>query len=282
MSLDITTNYNSLIVGYNLNQTQSGLQTAMQRLSSGLRVNTAADNPAGYYTSQLMTRDINGMNQAINNSSQGISLAQTAAGALSQVMNDLQTINQLAVQASNATTGNLSGLQSEVDQLTQEISRIVQTTQFNGVNLLNAATTLMFQVGQNGTANNQIQITTSNLAVSGSGGLYSYNASLTATGTINISTQSAASAAIANVQADIQSIAGVEATYGAVQDRFQAVVNNLQNAVLNEQQAKGTIVDTNFAQETANLSQAQVLQQAGIAMLRQANALPQQALILLQ
>ncbi|HQU15096.1 MAG: flagellin [Chromatiales bacterium 21-64-14] len=278
MALVINTNMNSLVAQNNLSKSQDALSQAIQRLSSGLRINSAKDDAAGFFTSQLMTQDINGMNQAVRNANDGVSLAQTAGGAMTQISSDLQRINQLAVQSANGTVQNRTGLQAEVDQLTQDISQIVQTTSFTGVNMLAGTSgTITFQVGAQGSASDQISVTGLNLTT-----LKSYAAGLTATGTVDVSTQAAASAAIANVQADIQTVAADSATFGAVENRFSAVINNLTNTAQNLTAARSRIVDANFAQETANLSRAQILQQAGVAVLQQANTSPNIALTLLR
>ncbi len=153
----------------NLSTSQANLQTSLQRLSSGLRVNSAKDDAAGLYAAELMSADIRGTNQAARNASDGISLAQTAEGALAQVTNNLQRIREIAVQSANGTVQDRTGLTAEVDQLTQEISRIVQTTAFNGTNLFTSASSIVFQVGGDGASNNQIQVTTTDLTAVGGG-----------------------------------------------------------------------------------------------------------------
>ncbi|HDO33648.1 MAG TPA: flagellin FliC, partial [Chromatiales bacterium] len=260
-------------------KTQADLSQALQRLSSGLRVNSAKDDAAGYYISQTMTADINGMNQAVRNANDGISFAQTADGGLQQISADLQRINQLAVESANGTvsSGGRTGIQAEVDQLTQDISQIVQTSKFAGVALLSAGGSTTFQVGAVSNVNDQISVTGLNLTT-----LKAYATSLTATGTVVVSSQSAASAAIGTTATDISTVAGDSATMGAVQNRFSAVIANLQNSVVNLSAARSRIVDVDFASETAKLSRAQILQQAGVAMLRQANTDPQVALTLLR
>ncbi len=216
------------------------------------------------------------------NASDGISLAQTAEGALGQIANNVQRIREIAVQSSNGTVQDRTGLQAEVDQLTQEISRIVDTTEFNGTSLFTSATSITFQVGQDGAANNQVSVSTINLDTAGASGLHTYSGSLTATSTVNVSSAATASAAIANMDTDIAKIAQNRATFGAVQNRFEAVISNLQNYAENLTAARSRIMDTDFAMETANLTRTQVLQQAGVAMLSQANATPQSVLALLR
>lgn len=284
MALIVNTNIASLNAQRNLATSESALSKSLQRLSSGLRVNSAKDDAAGLAVAEAFTAQIRGNNQAVRNANDGISLGQTAEGALGQMANNLQRIREIAVQAANGTISdtNRSQLQKEVDQLTQEISRIVQTTEFNGTLLLSGSTSLTFQVGASGAATNQVSVTTTNLAQAGSAGLNSYNATLTNTGTVDITSQANASAAIANLDADIGTISTVRSTFGSVQNRFEAVISNLQNYVENLSASRSRIVDADFAAETAALTRNQILQQAGTAILAQANSLPQSALTLLR
>jgi flagellin len=281
MGVIVNSNLAALNAQRNLTKSQNDLNTSLQRLSSGLRVNSAKDDAAGLYVSQQMTRDIRGMNQATRNAADGISLAQTAEGALGEIANNIQRIREIAIQASNATTGDRSGLQKEVDQLTQEISRIVQTTEFNGTKLLSGSSTLTFQVGASGAANNQVSFTNADMVtdLNASGGVY--NANLTATGTVVVSAQGAASAEISALGEAIDVVNKTRATFGALQNRFEAVISNLQNYSENLTAARSRIQDADFAAETAKLTRAQILQQAGTSILAQANSLPQSALSLL-
>ena len=281
MALTINTNIASLTAQRNLSSSQGSLQTSLQRLSSGMRVNSAKDDAAGLFSIQKMTADIRGLNQAVRKAQVGISLAQAGEGAMDQVQSAMQRIREIAVQSSNATVEDRSGLQAEVDQLTQEISRIVDTTEFNGKKLLDGTGgSLVFQIGQDGNADQQITVTGLDLTA-----LTSYDTDLTATGTVDVSTAAAASAAIAGLDSattGLDFVSSERATFGAVQNRFESVVVNLTNYSENLSAARSRIQDTDFAQETANLTRAQILQQAGVAMLSQANALPQTALSLLQ
>lgn len=278
MALVINTNIASLNTQRSLNKSQNALGVSLARLSSGLRINSAKDDAAGLFVAGQLTRTIRGTNQAIRNSGDGISLGQTAEGALGEIANNLQRIREIAVQASNATVGNSAGLQLEIDQLTQEVSRIIQTTEFNGVALISASGTLTFHVGSEGTANNQISVGTVDFA----GGIVSsYGADLTATGTVNVTTTVLASASLANLSTDIDTINSARATFGAVQNRFEAVISNLQSYAESLTAARSRIEDADFAAETANLTRAQILQQAGVSILSQANVLPQAALSLL-
>lgn len=284
MALVVNTNIASLNAQRNLANSSSQLAVTLQRLSSGLRVNSAKDDAAGLAVSQTFTAQIRGNNQAVRNANDGISLGQTAESALGQIGNNVQRIREIAVQAANGTisNSNRSQLQKEVDQLTQEISRTVATTNFNGTNLLSGANSLTFQVGADGAANNQVSLTTTNLALTGAAGLFTFNATLTNTGTVNVTTQAAASAALANLDTDISQVSTQRATFGSVQNRFEAVISNLQNYVENLEAARSRILDADFAAETANLTRSQILQQAGTAILSQANSLPQTALSLLR
>lgn len=276
MAIIVNSNLASLNAQRNLAGSQSSLNTSLQRLSSGLRINSAKDDAAGLFIAQQLTRDIRGTNQAVRNASDGISLGQTAEGALGEIANNLQRIRELAVQSANATTGNRTGIQAEVDQLTQEISRIIQTTEFSGNKLLSGANSLTFQVGASGAASNQLSITTVNLT-----GIAGYAGALTATGTIDVSNAANASAALSAISTSLDTVNQSRATYGALQNRFEAVISNLQNYAENLTAARSRIQDADFAAETANLTRAQILQQAGVSILAQANTLPQTALSLL-
>jgi flagellin len=279
MALVVNSNLASLNAQRNLTTSQNDLNTSLQRLSSGLRINSAKDDAAGLFVSQQLTRDIRGLNQASRNAADGISLAQTAEGALGEIANNLQRIREIAIQSSNATVGDRTGLQKEVDQLTQEISRIVQTTNFAGTSLLSASTSLTFQVGASGSSDNQVTLSTSNLTTLGATG--GYNSNLTATSTVNVSAAANASAAIGNLSSAIDTINQTRATFGALQNRFEAVISNIQNFAENLTSARSRIQDADFASETAKLTRAQILQQAGTSILAQANTLPQSALTLL-
>lgn len=279
MPIIVNSNIASLNAQRNLNSSNTQLASSLQRLSSGLRVNSAKDDAAGLAVSEGLASQIRGNTQGIRNAYDGISVAQTAEGALGQVGGNLQRIREIAVQAANGSIsdGNRSQLQKEVDQLTQEVSRIVQTTNFNGTKLLTGGSGLTFQVGASGAADNQV--TTSGVELSG---IAAYSASLTATGTVNISSSGAASAAIASMDLAIETVTNNRATFGSIQNRFEAVIANTQTYVENLTASKSRIVDADFASETAMLTRNQILQQAGTAILGQANTLPQAALSLLR
>jgi len=279
MPIIVNSNIASLNAQRNLNMSNTALASSLQKLSSGLRVNSAKDDAAGLAVAEGLTSQIRGNNQGVRNAYDGISVAQTAESALGQVGNNLQRIREVAVQAANGgiSDDNRSQLQKEVDQLTQEISRIVQTTNFNGTKLLTGGSGLTFQVGSSGSADNQV--TTSGVEMSGIAG---YSGSLTATGTVNVSSSGAASAAIASMDASIRTVTNTRATFGSVQNRFEAVIANMQAFTENLSASRSRIMDTDFASETAQLTRNQILQQAGTSILGQANQVPQAALSLLR
>ena len=279
MPLVINTNVASFNAIRNLNKTQGDMQTSLQRLSSGLRINSAKDDAAGLAVVESFTKQIRGNAMAIRNASDGISLAQSAESALAQLSDNLQRIRELAIQAASGSisNSNRSQLQKEVDQLTQEISRVIQTADFNGNALLSSTSTLTFQVGYEGSATNQVSVNTTTVT-----GIAGYSADLDATGAINITTSANASAALGSLDSAITTISQQRATFGAVQNRFEAVISNLNAFNESLTAARSRIQDADFAAETANLTRTQILQQAGISMLAQANQLPQSALALLQ
>lgn len=279
MSVIVNSNIASLNAQRNLNMSNTALASSLQKLSSGLRVNSAKDDAAGLAVAEGLTSQIRGNNQGVRNAYDGISVAQTAESALGQVGNNLQRIREVAVQAANGgiSDDNRSQLQKEVDQLTQEISRIVQTTNFNGTKLLTGGSGLTFQVGSSGSADNQV--TTSGVEMSGIAG---YSGSLTATGTVNVSSSGSASAAIASMDASIRTVTNTRATFGSVQNRFEAVIANMQAFTENLSASRSRIMDTDFAAETAQLTRNQILQQAGTSILGQANQVPQAAISLLR
>ncbi len=279
MSMSINTNLNSLVAQENLSKTQNALSTSMQRLSSGLRINSAADDAAGLAISQRMQTQVNGMNVAIRNANDGISLAQTADGALASVGDSLQRMRELAVQAANATnsSSDQDSLNLEFQQLGAEIQRVLGGTTFNGSTILGSdAGTLTFQIGANVTANDSIQVATTNLTAD------TTISAVTGTTIGSTANVSAIDDVITGIDDAINDINNQRALMGATQNRFNAVVSNLQSSVVNQSAAESRITDADFATETANMSRAQILQQAGTAMVAQANQLPQQVLKLLQ
>jgi flagellin len=281
MPQTINTNIASLNAQRNLNASQTSLSTAMQRLSSGLRVNSAKDDAAGLAIAERMNAQVRGMNVAVRNANDGISLAQTAEGALSKVGDALQRMRELAIQARNATnsSSDKDSLNKEFMELQSEIGRVLGGTTFNGKHILGAdATTLTFQIGANTTADDVINITTENLTTATDiTAVTSTAAAIDATATIGD-----IAAVIDDIDAAIDNVNNTRATFGATQSRFDAIISNLQQSVENQAAARSRIMDADFAQETAAMSRAQILQQAGTAMVAQANQLPQQVLQLLR
>lgn len=272
----INTNVMALTVQRNLNLNQDAMQISLQRLSSGLRINSAKDDAAGLAISERFTAQIRGLNQAARNASDAISLAQTAEGALSEIATNLQRMRELAVEAANASlsTSDRNSLNDEYSALAQEITRVASATEFNGVRVIGVASTLTFQVGANAGSDNQLVLSTIN-AASASG-----IASLQ-TVSIGGSTGSAALVAISVLDVAINSVSTIRADYGVLQNRFESVVRNLENVSLNLSDARSRIRDADFAAETAELARTQIIQQAGIAALVHANAYPQSVLSLL-
>jgi flagellin len=281
MPQTINTNIVSLNAQRNLNMSQASLATSMQRLSSGLRVNSAKDDAAGLAIAERMNTQVRGMNVAVRNANDGISLAQTAEGALGKVGDSLQRMRELAIQARNSTNSDSDkdSLNKEFVQLQSEISRVLGGTTFNGKHILGAdATTLTFQVGANTTVDDTITVSTVDMTSA------SEITAVTGTSAVidNTATAGAIATVIDNIDAALDSINNNRATFGATQSRFDAVIANLQQAVENQAAARSRIMDADYAAETAALSRAQILQQAGNAMVAQANQLPQQVLSLLR
>jgi len=277
MALSINTNDVAINAKYNLENTQSSEATSIQRLSSGLRINSAKDDAAGLAISQRMQAQINGMNVGIQNTNDAIALSQTADGALGQVSTSLQRMRELAVEAANSTntSSDRTNLNAEYSQLQSEIQRVLTTTQFNGQAILAGnAGTQNFQVGANST--DQVSLTTTEMDTN------STITAVTNSTQSDITTQSNASSAIAAIDAALDKVNSERANYGAYENRFQSVVQTLQVATQNQSDAMGQIVDADYATETSNLTRTQILQQAGTSMLAKANAAPQTVLSLLQ
>ncbi|MEY8877835.1 MAG: flagellin [Leptothrix sp. (in: b-proteobacteria)] len=287
MSSTINTNVISMNAQRNQSASQASLATSMQRLSSGLRVNSAKDDAAGLAIAERMNAQVKGMNVAARNANDGISMSQTAEGALGKVADSLQRMRELSVQAANATNSgsDKDSLDKEFGELSKEIQRVMGGTSFNGQKILGAdAGAKQFQVGAGTTSNDSITITTTNMTT---------DASITAVaGTDNAGTGRAVIDSTANtatvqgvidkIDQALDKVNSERATMGASQSRFDSVISNLQVSSENQSAARGRIMDADFAAETANLSRAQILQQAGNAMISQANQLPQQVMSLLR
>jgi flagellin len=275
----INTNIASLNAQRNASNTQLSLATSMQRLSSGMRVNSSKDDAAGLAIAERMQAQVRGMNVAVRNANDGISLAQTAEGALSKVGDALQRMRELGVQARNATntTTDLDSIGKEFIELGAEIQRVLAGTTFNGKAVLaGAAGAQEFQIGANTTVNDSVTVTTTDMTA---------DATITAvTSDVidNTKTTADLKTTIDNIDIAINTVSSTRATLGAAQNRFEAVISNLQVSVENQSAARSRIMDADYASETANLSRAQILQQAGTAMVSQANQMPQQVLSLLR
>jgi flagellin len=311
MGMSVNTNIQSMNAQRNLGGSQSALATSMQRLSSGLRVNSAKDDAAGLAIAERMNAQVRGMNVAVRNANDGISLAQTAEGALGKVGDMLQRMRELAVQSRNATNsdGDRANLNKEFAELQKEIDRTVKNTSFNGKKLFaTGGSDLEFQVGDKTTSNDRITVSSTVLegtAISAGSAIDTSSTAITDAdvlgtvvggwdGTNGVSiggTASGGTAVAGTTQIDdaikvidraLDVVNDKRATFGAVQNRFENVIANLQVNVENTAASRGRIMDADFAAETANLSRAQILQQAGTAMVSQANQLPQQVLSLLR
>ena len=282
MAQIINTNLMSLNAQRNLSATQSALATSVQRLSTGLRVNSAKDDAAGLAIAERMNTQVRGMNVAIRNANDAISLAQTAEGALSKINDMGQRMRELAVQSANATNSesDRASLDAEFQALSAEIKRNLDGTSFNGTKLFAALATLTFQVGANNTATDQIAVITADLTkdttltgvLGGAGGATA----------ADIKSAANSTAVLEKLDSMLATVNSKRAEFGATQNRFEAVIQTLQVSAENQTAARSRIMDADFASETAALTRAQVLQQAGTAMLSQANSLPNNVLSLLR
>ena len=277
----INTNIMSLNAQRNLSATQSALATSVQRLSTGLRVNSAKDDAAGLAIAERMNTQVRGMNVAIRNANDAISLSQTAEGSLSKINDMGQRMRELAVQSANATNNDSdrASLNQEYQALAEEIKRNLAGASFNGTKLFAGAAALTFQVGANAATTDQITITTENLV-----GDNKLTAVIGTNGNKpdGIATAATASAALGKLDDMLSMVNSKRAEFGATQNRFEAVIQTLQVSAENQTAARSRIMDADFASETAALTRAQVLQQAGTSMLSQANSLPNNVLSLLR
>ncbi|HCM9423135.1 TPA: flagellin FliC [Enterobacter asburiae] len=272
----INTNLLSLTTQNNLNKSQSSLGTAIERLSSGLRINSAKDDAAGQAIANRMTSQIKGMNQAARNANDGISMAQTAEGSLNEINNNLQRVRELAVQASNGTnsTTDLASLQDEVTARLAEIDRVAGKTDFNGIKLLDGT-------AGGGTGKVKIQVgvndgDTIDLDLSGA------KADSTTLGVNAIDLKAMTATDLDTIDKAIAKVDTARSGLGAVQNRFTSAINNLNNTSTNLSAAQSRIQDADYATEVSNMSRAQILQQAGTSVLSQANQVPQTVLSLLR
>jgi flagellin len=270
--LSITTNVASQQAHNNLVNTSDMLQQSMERLSSGYRINSAADDAAGYVISEKLNAQVSGLQQAQQNAQDATSLVQTADGAMSEVQTMLQRVRDLAVEYNNGTldSADQAAITLEVGQLCAEIQQIASQTQFNGIALLSGGATITFQIG----ANDGETVAVSALNMFGSGSSFDIDPA--------IFDFSGATVTLASIDTAISNISSAAATFGAIQNRLSDSLTNLQSYQENLSAAQGTIKDTDMASEMANFTSLQVLQQAGVAMLSQANTSQQNLLRLIQ
>jgi flagellin len=283
MSLSILTNSSAMQTQISLNNSSDAVSTAMQRLSSGLRINSAADDAAGYAISQGLTSQVNGLQQASQNVSDATSMVQTADSALNNVQSMLQRVSELAVQYQNGdlSTSDQSDIQGEVNQLTQEIDRQKGAVQFNGINLLDGSAgsggAVTFQVGPS--SSDTLSVSFQNIESSSNLGTSAFSWSQASTGgTVFDLSQAGAVSAISTA---INNISSLAANLGAVQNRLQYTATSISTTQENMSSSLSSIQDVNMASEMTTLTQQQVLQQAGTAMLAQANSQPQLVLKLI-
>ena len=283
MASTINTNIPSLNAQRNLSASAGSLTTSMQRLSSGLRVNSAKDDAAGLAIAERMHAQVRGMNVAIRNANDGVSLAQTAEGALGKIGENLQRMRELAVQAANDTNGSTDrvSLDDEFKQLAAENERVIKNTKFNGQELLTGSGgtggSFTFQIGANTQSDNQVTIATTDMFTA-MGSATQGTSTAASLGTTALAARNAMDA----LDTALNKVNEQRSKFGASQNRFDAIIANLQVSSENQAAARGRIVDADFAVESANLARAQILQQAGTAMLAQANQMPQSVLKLLQ
>jgi flagellin len=275
MSLFVNTNVSSLNAQRQLQTTSTSLNTSFERLSSGFRINNAKDDAAGLQIVNRMTSQIQGLDQAVRNANDGISLAQTAEGALQETTNALQRIRVLAIQSQNGinSSSDRAALQKEVSALKLEMSRVSTTTQFGGVDVLSGGFSSAFLVGAN--AGQTINVNISRPNGFGTLGLFG-------SAVLSVQTSQEASSALSQIDSAIEVINNTRSDLGAVQNRFQSTIRNLANISENVSAARSQIRDTDFAKETSELTRAQIIQQASTTILSQANQRPQAALSLLQ
>ncbi|WP_373332618.1 flagellin [Thiopseudomonas alkaliphila] len=287
----INTNITSMISQSNLSKSQNALQTSMERLSSGLRINSAKDDAAGQAIANRMTSQIRGLDQAARNANDGISLAQTAEGALNQINDNLQRVRELTVQAANSSNSktDVESIAEEVQARLNEVDRIIKDSKFNGTSIFDNAKGFMIQVGSDATAD-RININTITAAtVFGQSGL-----NTAATGTTFVADlkalddaadtsvrATAADALLTNLDTAIGAVDKERSNLGAVQNRLESAIDNITTTSTNLSAARSRIEDADYAQEVSNMTRANILQQAGTSILAQANQIPQNVLSLL-
>ncbi|UUE59824.1 flagellin FliC [Pectobacterium aroidearum] len=285
----INTNIMSLTTQNNLNKSQSALGTAIERLSSGLRINSAKDDAAGQAIANRMTAQIKGMTQAARNANDGISLTQTAEGNLNEINNNLQRIRELATQAANDPNGKTDrdSIVKEMTQRINEVNRVAQSASFNGTKLLDgsASAGIIIQVGANTGSTETITIDSTALIDATTGGSMSdVAAKITSLGAVatGSSANSAAQDLITSLDTALSAVETARSNLGAIQNRFSSTITNLNNSINNLSSARSRIEDADYATEVSNMSRSQILQQAGTSVLSQANQVPQTVMSLLR
>ncbi len=273
MAMVINTNVGSLNATRQLDSSSRDLSVSMERLTSGLRINSAADDAAGLAVATNMTTQIMGTDMAVRNANDGISMAQTIDGASEEMTNMMQRQRELAIQSLNGTytPENRAAMDAEFNALSAELTRIASTTKFNGIEIMNTAVSTNLQVGWEDNAADSINITT----IGGS-------AIATAVTALGVDTSANAAAAITGLNTQLSTLSTARSGVGAVQNRLEYTVSNLQNVSENTSAARSSIQDADFAKESADLAKNQVLQQAGMSMLSQANQSSQDVLSLLR
>lgn len=273
MGLRVNTNIASINAQRNLADTTQRLQKSLQRLSSGLRISRASDDAAGLAISEGFRAEIRGLAQASRNANDGISLLQIAEGALNETSNLLIRMRELAIQAANGTLGSSERdtIEAEFQDLSSEITRIANVTTFNGIAILNSTSAIVFQIGSQGTSSDTITVS----------GVQAGASAIGIASTVHVSSIGAATSAIDTIDSAISTVASLRATFGSAQNRLESTIRSLAVALENTAAAESQIRDVDFASETAELTRNQVLQQAGISILGQANVSTQSALSLL-
>ena len=294
MGLSINQNIAAVNSYRNLSNTQNDLSKSLEKLSSGFRINRAADDAAGLAISEGLRSQVGGLKVAARNAQDGISVVQTAEGALTEVHAILQRLRDLGVQAANDSNNGSArnNIATEATSLVSELDRIASSTNFNGTALLNGAGTMNFQVGADGDANSKISVDLSSANVSTVATALAVVADEDAMGTlttvdgsiagINFSTHAAAQSSVERIDTQIGNVSTARANLGAMQNRFEHTIKNINVAVENLSASESRIRDTDMASEMVQFTRAQILSQAGTAMLAQANQIPQGVLSLLR
>ncbi|ERI35024.1 MULTISPECIES: flagellin [Alcaligenes] len=284
----INTNYLSLVAQGNLTKSQGALGQAIERLSSGLRINSAKDDAAGQAIANRFTSQVRGLTQAARNANDGISIAQTTEGSLNEINNNLQRIREQVVQAYNGTnsTDDLNSINAEIKARMAEIDRVAAKSEFNGTFVLNGSASggINIQVGARDGDIINIKGTDarSSTLLSGTSAINASGLSITTTTVSGTSTSTVASGALAEIDAAISKVDGMRSDLGAIQNRFESTISNLNNTITNLSASRSRIEDADYAVEVSNMTRAQILQQAGTSVLAQANQVPQTVLSLLR